>query len=226
MIQRKFCLKRMKFCSLLLMSALSFHLSIFPLMLGGKMKLQLKRKKYKSDCFSLCGSWSISRFGPGKMSSVPGSAADLIDPHFMSSPRWLGCNGSFWHLFCKMGSAISHLQMYKGEVLCPYHILLCLIGQAWCLQGSCSEHLMQGVGSRLPSWRWIRQLEHFQFICFKSMWPLKRMQKLCSKLVNLFFPVLSLVSHLQGRLEDRHLVIWFSSLAGLFRICQTRVPMY
>lgn len=163
MIQRKFCLKTHDTFSPLLMSALCFRLFIFPLMLGEKMKLQLKRKKDKSDHFSLygLGHAPIFRFGPGRMSSVLDSAPDLIDPIFMSSPRWLGCNGSFWHLFCKMGIVISHLQMYKEEVLCPYHILLCLKGQAWCLQGSCSKHLMEGFGSRLPSWRWIWQLEHF-----------------------------------------------------------------
>ena len=33
------------------------------------------------------------------------------------------------------------------------------------------------------------------------------------------------ISLSQGRLEERHLVILFSSLVELFRICQTRVPM-
>lgn len=161
MIQGGFVSKHVKFCSLLLMPAFCFHLSVSPLVLERKMKLLVKRKKHKSDQFSFCRSLSLFRYGSDNMSSLPDSAPDMIDPSFLSSPSWLGCNVSFWHLFWKMGIVISHLQMYKGEVLCPYHILLCLIGQVQCLQGSCSKNFKRAFRSRLPSWRWIWQLEHF-----------------------------------------------------------------
>lgn len=160
MIQGKFCLKTHEI--LQPFANVSPLLSPFylPSSFGRENEASIEEKEAQ-EWQSLCGSSSIFRFGPGKINSVPDSAPDLTDPSFLSSPRWLGCYGSFWHLFCKMRFVINHLQMYKGEVLCHYHILLCLIGQAQCLQGSCSKHLKHVFGNRLPSWRWVWKLEHF-----------------------------------------------------------------
>lgn len=121
MIQGKFCLKTNEILQPFVNVTPGFQLSIFPLMLGGKVKLQVRGKKHKSEHFSLWGSSPTFRFGPAKTSSVPIPAPDLTDPIFLSSPRWwLGCDGSFWHLFCKVGIVVSPLQVHRAEVFCPF----------------------------------------------------------------------------------------------------------
>lgn len=165
-----FVSKPMKFCKILLISTLCFHLSIFPLTLGGKVKIWLKSKKQKNDHFSLHGALYCSGWSPDLSQArcvlflilpllllTPVSYQDLYWPDF----RWLGCSDSFWYLFRNMGIVVSHLDLYNREILCHYHILLYLIGQTCCLQGSYSKHSKQSSGSRLLSWRWIWQLEQF-----------------------------------------------------------------
>lgn len=61
-------------------------------------------------------------------SDWPVSYQDLYRPGF----RWLWRSDSFWYHFCEMRIVISHLQVYEGEALCHYPILLYLMGLVAC----------------------------------------------------------------------------------------------